>query len=115
MGGYGPHVAPFANEVCDYPVLLSLLEMFRGERGQFRSPEAAAQEDSDHGVVKLPTNIPIVEGYKKSLSLFSSQPVANPHAVLLDAFHLSNARREIRTEKSAIGGLVGEPANSCKV
>jgi hypothetical protein len=107
-------VAPFANEVCDYPMLLSLLEMFHGERGQFRSPEAASQEDSDHGVVTLATKIPIVEDCKKSLPLFSSQPVANPHAVLLDAFHASDACREIRTEKSTILSLIGEPANSCE-
>jgi len=50
----------------------------------------------------------------RPLPLFSSQPVSNPHAVLLDAFHAPDACREIRTEKSAIGGLVGEPANSCK-
>jgi hypothetical protein len=107
-------VAPFTNEVCDYPVLVSLLEMFHGERRQFRSPKAASQKDSDHGVVTLPTKIPIVEDCKKSLPLFRSQPVSNPHAVLLDAFHASDACREIRTEKSAIRGFVGEPANSCK-
>ena len=87
-------------------MLLSLLEMFHGERSQFRSPEAASQEDSNHGVVTLATKIPIVEDCKKSLPLFSSQPVSNPHAVFLDAFHASDACREIRTEKSAIRGLV---------
>src|SRR5271165_791565 len=85
--GYGSHVATLPNEVCDYPMLLSLLEMFHGERGQFRSPEAASQEDSDHGVVTLATKIPIVEDGKKSFPLFSGQPVSNPHAVLLDVFN----------------------------
>ena len=63
---------------------------------------------------RFATKISIVEDCKKPPPLFSSQPVANPHAVLLDAFHASDACREIRTEKSAIRGLVGEPANSCK-
>lgn len=40
-------------------MLLSLLKMFHGERGQFRSPEAASQEDSDHGVVTLHAKIPM--------------------------------------------------------
>jgi hypothetical protein len=56
----------------------------------------------------------VLEGCKKSLPLFSCQPVFNPHAVFLDAFHAPNAGREIKTEQSAIGGLVGEPANSRK-
>jgi hypothetical protein len=107
-------VAPFANEVCDHPVLLSFLEMFHRQRGQFRTAEAASQEDSDHSVVTLATKIPIVEDCKKSIPLFSSQPVANPHAVFLDTFHASDACRKIRTKKSAIRSLVGEPANSCK-
>ena len=75
---------------------------------------AAYQEDSNHGVVTLATKIPIVEDCKKSLSLFSSQPVANPQAVFLPSFHASDACREIRTEKSPIRSLVGEPGNSCK-
>jgi hypothetical protein len=54
--GYRPDVAALPNEVGDYPVLFSLLEMFHGERGQFRSTEAASQEDSDHGVVTLAEN-----------------------------------------------------------
>jgi hypothetical protein len=35
--GYGPDVATLPNEIRDYPVLFSLLEMFHGQSGQFRS------------------------------------------------------------------------------
>jgi len=101
LGRWSPNVAALPNEVCDYPVFFSLLEMFHGKRSQFRSPEPASEEDSNHGVVTLATKIPIVEDCKKPFPLFSSQPVANPHAVFLHAFHASDACRQVRTEKSA--------------
>jgi len=70
--------------------------MLHGERGQLGSPEPASQEDSNHGVVTLATKITIVEDCKKSLPLFSSQPVPNPQAVFLHAFHPSDPCRQIR-------------------
>jgi hypothetical protein len=93
-------VAPFSNEVCDYPVLCSLLEMLHGECRQFCSPQAASQEDCDRGIITLDTNVPIVEDGKKFLALCSCRPVSNSHAAFLDAFHAPDRGCEIRTEQS---------------
>jgi hypothetical protein len=95
--GYGPHVSALANEVCDYPVLFSLLQMFHRERGLFRSPEPASKkDDSNHSLVTLATKIPVVEDCKESLPLFSSQTIAHPPAMFLHAFHPSDSCGQVR-------------------
>jgi hypothetical protein len=42
-------MSALANEVGDYSVLLSLLQMLYVERSHFRPPETTSQKDSHHG------------------------------------------------------------------
>jgi hypothetical protein len=49
------NVTTLANKVGDDPVLFSLLEVFDGEPGYLRSPEATTEQNRDHGVVPVGT------------------------------------------------------------
>ncbi len=96
----------FANEICDYPVLLSLLEMFHGECGRVpfrRRPHPKRSSDSWRAVT-LATKTPIVEDGKKFLTLFSCQPVSNPECqCFLTPFtrRMPAARSGLRSPQSA--------------
>lgn len=48
---YGPHVSALADEVGDDPVLLSLLNRFYGERKQFATAKATADQHGDHRMI----------------------------------------------------------------
>jgi hypothetical protein len=42
-------------EVCDYPMLFSLLEVLDGEASYLCPPEAATEENRNHGIVAFRT------------------------------------------------------------
>jgi len=46
-------MAALANKIGNDPVLLPLLDIFNSQRRQFGSPQAAAQQDGECGVVSL--------------------------------------------------------------
>ena len=52
------------------------------------------------------------ENAKQALSLFRSQPVADPHAVLFHSLHAPDSCRKVGTEQPTIGSLVRKAADS---
>jgi len=46
-------VAALADQIGDYPVFFSLLQLLYGKPSELRPPEPASEEDRDHGVVAL--------------------------------------------------------------
>jgi hypothetical protein len=112
--GNSSHVSTLAHEICNYPMLLALLEVLDGEPGYLCSSEAATEENRDHGIVPFGTQARTAERSKESLPLISSQPIPDAHSVLLHALYAPNSRREIRTKQPAVSGLVCQPANGGK-
>ena len=100
---YGSHMATLADKVGDYPVLFSLLEIFDGEPRCLGSPEATSEENGDHGIVAFAAQILTLEHREESLALFGSQPIPDPHAMLLHALDPPDSCRKIglRSPQSA--------------
>jgi hypothetical protein len=92
-------VSALANEVGDYPMLFSLLQMLYGEPSHFCPPETASQEDSYHGVIAYAPQVGGIEYGEEAFSLVRSQPVAYAHTVLLDTFYAPDSRGKIRAKK----------------
>lgn len=72
---HSPDVATLADEVGNYPMLLPLLEVLDGEPGYLRFPEAATEENCDHGVVAFGTQVLTGERRKEPPPLVGSQPI----------------------------------------
>src|SRR5450759_4282482 len=89
------NVTTLAGEVCDYPMLFPLLEVLDGEPSYLCPPEAATQENRDHGIVAFRTQIVTTESCKQSLPLVSRQPIPNTHAMLLDALDPTDSGRKV--------------------
>jgi hypothetical protein len=62
-------MAALANKIGHDPVLLPLLDIFNFERRQFGTPQTAAQENGERGVVSLATETTNVYGSQKTLTL----------------------------------------------
>ena len=80
---HSSNLTTLANEVGDYPVLFSLLEVFDSEPSDIRPSESTTEENRDHCVVAFGTQVLSAERCEKSLPLFSSQPIPDARAVLL--------------------------------
>jgi hypothetical protein len=46
--------------------------------------------------------------------LFRSQPIADPHAILLGTLDSPDSRRKIGTQEPAVRSLIGKPPNGCQ-
>jgi hypothetical protein len=68
---HGPHVAALADQISDDPMLFPLLQRLHRQGRCLRSPEAATQENGNHGVVTLAPETTVIKGGEKSLALFS--------------------------------------------
>ena len=83
-----------AGEVCEYPVLFALLKVLDGEPSYLCPPEAATQENRDHGIDAFRTQIVATESCKQSRPLVSRQPISNTRAMLLDALDPTDSDRK---------------------
>jgi hypothetical protein len=108
---HSAHVPAFADEIRDHPVLFSLLEVFHGKPGHLRPPEAATEQNRDHGVVTSASYILATEHLKEPLTLIGRQPIPDAHAMLLYALDPPDSGRKVGTQKPAIGSLVGKSPN----
>ena len=79
---------------------------------QFRPPEAAAEENRNHGVAAFGTQVVTTERGKESLALVNSQPIPDARSVFLSALDAPDSGRQVRTQKPTAGSLVREPANA---
>ena len=68
---HGPHVAALADQINDDTMLFPLLQRLHRQGRCLRSPEAATQENGNHGVVTLAPETTVIKGGEKSLALFS--------------------------------------------
>jgi hypothetical protein len=96
-------MSTFADEVRNYPMLFSLLDVFDSEPGYLRSSEATAEENGDHGIVAFGTQAFSAERSEESLPLVNSQPIPDAHAMLLYALHPADSSRKVglRSPQSA--------------
>jgi hypothetical protein len=83
-------------------MLFPLLQCLDDQGRCLRPPEAATEEDGNQGVVPLTHQTSVIEGGKKSLPLFSGQPIADPDAVLLDTLDSAGSGREIEAQKPTV-------------
>ena len=95
-------------------MLFQLLQIFDRECSQFRSPEPAAEQDGNDGLVAFSAQAAVVEDLKQSPALFSRQPIPDPHAKLLRALDVSDACGKIGAEEPSVGGPIRQSAHGCE-
>jgi hypothetical protein len=74
------------------------------------SSQSASEQQSEQRPITLALQAPAVGRLPECLALRYSQPIAEAHSQLLDAFDAANTRRQVGTEETAIGGLVCKTA-----
>jgi len=105
-------VAALPDQVNDGPVILPLLKMIQAQVGQLGSTQPATEQDRQHCVVALPADRLGVWGMQERVGLFGGEPIPESDAQLFCSFDPTNARSQLRTEKSSIGCFISEAANS---
>lgn len=108
----GPHLATLAHKVGDDPVLVSLLQIFDGERGCLGPSEPASEKHGDHGIVALAPQVPKLKYGQEPSALFGGQPIANPHSTFFNALYSSDPCCKVGAQEAAIRSLVCKSANS---
>ena len=84
------------HEVDDAPATVALLKMRKGERGNFGSPEAAAEKHrKDSPIAQTPHRCDIGR-IEKALRLTHRQPVTDADSRRLGAPHPADAGRQLR-------------------
>jgi hypothetical protein len=100
-----------ADEVGNYPMLFSSLQILDGQRSSLGSPQPAPEEDGNHSIAAPIAQIPVIEYRKEPFALFGGQPIADPHAMFLNSLNPPDPCREIGAQKPAIRGLVRKSTN----
>jgi hypothetical protein len=67
----------FSDKVHDAPPVIALLKVLEGERRQFRPPQPAAEQDSEHGAVAESFPRSDVWRIQQRLRLPKREPVTN--------------------------------------
>ena len=83
----------FADQICDDPVLLPDLEILRLERDQFGASQATSNQDCKDCPVPFGSEALRRLFLQQTFCLLDRQPVANPNAQPLRAFHAADAGR----------------------
>jgi hypothetical protein len=107
-------MSALANKVGNHPVLLPLLDIFNSQCRQFGSPQAAAQEDSECGVVSLSAKAVNIDSPQKALTLLRGKPIANRYTQPFGTLHTANTSRQIGAQEPAIRCLVRQPPDCRK-
>ena len=94
---HSPDAATLAPEVSDDPPVLPHLDVLCGERGQFPSPQRAADQESEDGVVPLALDRRAIGNSKQFPCLLLREPVAKPGSLLPDI-------RDVRQARGFLGG-----------
>ena len=79
-------MAALSNQVNNGPVIFSLLKMIHTEVDEFGSTQSATQQDRQHCIVALPSNLFDIWGVQERFGLFCGKPIsesdANPFLLL---------------------------------
>jgi len=95
---HGSNVSALTDEIDNGPMFLALLQMGELQICQFAAPKSAAEQDGENCPVPFTFERIRVKCLPESASLFSCEPISNPHTQLLGPFHPSDAGGELRTE-----------------
>jgi hypothetical protein len=80
-------VAALSDEIDDRPTILPPLKMVEAEVGQFTSSKTATKQDGNDRSVALALESFGIRRLPQLSSFFWRQPISQPNAELLDAFH----------------------------
>ena len=94
------------DQIGENPVFFALLQVCDLGCSQLGAPQAASEEDGNHGVVTLAAECRTVEHGKECPALFRGEPIANPGSMLLRTFDTADSGREVRAEQARVGCLV---------
>ena len=108
---HGSNVTTLADEVGDYPMLFSLLEVLDGEPGYAHPAKSATEKNRDHSVVAFGTQVLSGERRKEPFALVGGQPIPDAHSMLLYALDATDSGCKVRAQEPAVGSLVREPTN----
>src|SRR5712671_4950890 len=75
-----------------------------------RKPQT--KQHGQHGVIALGAQRRTVGVLQHFRAFLGAQPVAGAKSKLLYALHAADARRQLGTQQTRIGGLVRQPSNS---
>lgn len=84
--------------------------MIQLQAHSFMPSQTACQQKCAEGRIALSFHALIVGSLPECVALLGRQPVAEPDAQLLNAFHASNAGRKVGAEEATVGGLIGQAA-----
>ena len=87
-------MAALTDEIDDCPVSLSDLDVLFPKGYQFCSSNSASEQAGDHCYVTDTTEALAIRSLKEQASLIAVEPVADPRAQLLHAFHSSDSGRQ---------------------
>jgi len=93
------------------PALFAPLKVIKTQIGQLSPPEAAFEQNGDHRAVSFTFERRDVRGLPQRASFGRRQPIAQPHAKLLDALYPPDASCKFRAQQPGVSGLVGEPSD----
>ena len=72
----------FSDQVNNGPVIFSLLKMIHTEVDEFGSTQSATQQDRQHCMVALPSNLFDIWGLQERFGLFCGEPISESDANL---------------------------------
>ncbi len=96
-----------SDQVHDGPVALPYLNVVHVQANKFRSPQATAKQYSQHRVITLRSQGRTARPAENHRALVRTEPVPDPEAQLLDAFHAADPSRQFWTQQARIGGFIG--------
>jgi hypothetical protein len=102
---------PFAHQVNNRPVFLSLLKMHEVQISQFPSSQAAAKQDGENRAIPLAFECIGIRRLPKPARLICRKPVSKPHAEFLDTLHATNSGRELRAKQTGVCCFVRQPSH----
>src|SRR5207245_8936740 len=98
-----PDVATLSDQVNNGPVIFSLLKMIHTEVDEFGSTQSAAQQDRQHCMVALPSNLFDIWGVQERLGLFCGEPISESDAHLFCSFDSTTTSRQRRDADAGVG------------
>ncbi len=84
-------MAALAHQIDNCPVSLSGLETINIQRGEFGTPQPAADENGDDGAVALRAGVITGNAFQYCCALLQRQPISDALTELLGTFDAANA------------------------
>jgi len=96
--GNGSNVTSLPAQIHDCPMPFALLEMANRQAGEFVATEPASKKYGKQCPISFPFDPLAVRRLPERLTLVGAQPVAEPHAELLDTFDSPDSRCQVGAE-----------------